>query len=205
MDRRSDRLRCALPMAQGSRPTRSVSRIGCIPWKSRETIRAIPTSRQSPLTVLINPEITFLSDETFENYEGCLSVPNLRGAVNRHLGGLGSRGTTGTALTVRSTFADTPPARSSTSTTTSTECCFPTGSPIPGRSAAGPPLPPFARKRSPIGCADSWNSGGHEQCFPIPAPAGMGDNAWARHPSSLSKFPWPPRIRGATSERVTGD
>ena len=38
-----------------------------------------------PLTVLINPVVTFLSDETFENYEGCLSVPNLRGAVTRHL------------------------------------------------------------------------------------------------------------------------
>ena len=38
-----------------------------------------------PLTILVNPEIAFLSDETFENYEGCLSVPNLRGAVDRHL------------------------------------------------------------------------------------------------------------------------
>ena len=38
-----------------------------------------------PLRILINPTIAFLSDETFENYEGCLSVPNLRGAVIRHL------------------------------------------------------------------------------------------------------------------------
>lgn len=38
-----------------------------------------------PLTVLINPSIRFLSDLTFENYEGCLSVPNLRGVVERHL------------------------------------------------------------------------------------------------------------------------
>jgi peptide deformylase len=36
-----------------------------------------------PLTVLVNPEITFLSTEEFENYEGCLSVPNLRGRVRR--------------------------------------------------------------------------------------------------------------------------
>ena len=35
--------------------------------------------------MVINPKLTFLSDETFENYEGCLSVPNLRGAVRRHL------------------------------------------------------------------------------------------------------------------------
>ena len=38
-----------------------------------------------PLTILINPEVSFLSGETFENYEGCLSVPNLRGVVTRHL------------------------------------------------------------------------------------------------------------------------
>ena len=37
------------------------------------------------LTILVNPVIAFLSDATFENYEGCLSVPNLRGAVDRHL------------------------------------------------------------------------------------------------------------------------
>lgn len=38
-----------------------------------------------PLTVIVNPEISFLSDETFSNYEGCLSVPNMRGVVERHL------------------------------------------------------------------------------------------------------------------------
>ncbi len=36
-----------------------------------------------PLTILVNPEITFLTKETFANYEGCLSVPDLRGKVNR--------------------------------------------------------------------------------------------------------------------------
>ena len=38
-----------------------------------------------PLTVVINPEIKILSNETFEANEGCLSVPNLRGTVTRHL------------------------------------------------------------------------------------------------------------------------
>jgi len=38
-----------------------------------------------PLTVLINPEINFLSEQTFEANEGCLSVPNMRGTVTRHL------------------------------------------------------------------------------------------------------------------------
>ncbi|MCS6900962.1 MAG: peptide deformylase [Myxococcales bacterium] len=37
-----------------------------------------------PLTVLVNPEIIPITDETFDNYEGCLSVPNLRGLVPRY-------------------------------------------------------------------------------------------------------------------------
>jgi peptide deformylase len=36
-----------------------------------------------PLTVLINPEITPLDDETQVGYEGCLSLPGLTGAVPR--------------------------------------------------------------------------------------------------------------------------
>jgi len=36
-----------------------------------------------PDTVLINPEITPLSDETEEGWEGCLSVPGMRGWVPR--------------------------------------------------------------------------------------------------------------------------
>ena len=36
-----------------------------------------------PLTVLVNPVVEALTDETFANYEGCLSVPNLRGVVER--------------------------------------------------------------------------------------------------------------------------
>ncbi len=36
-----------------------------------------------PLTVLVNPVVEPLTDETFGNYEGCLSVPNLRGEVPR--------------------------------------------------------------------------------------------------------------------------
>lgn len=42
-----------------------------------------PYKPKIPLTVLINPVITPLSDETFDNYEGCLSVPNIRGKVKR--------------------------------------------------------------------------------------------------------------------------
>jgi peptide deformylase len=36
-----------------------------------------------PLTVLVNPRTDAITDETFLNNEGCLSVPNLRGEVPR--------------------------------------------------------------------------------------------------------------------------
>jgi len=36
-----------------------------------------------PLTVLVNPRIEPLTQETFDNFEGCLSVPDLRGVVRR--------------------------------------------------------------------------------------------------------------------------
>ena len=42
-----------------------------------------PYKPQIPLTILVNPVLTPEGDETFENYEGCLSVPNLRGRVRR--------------------------------------------------------------------------------------------------------------------------
>lgn len=45
-----------------------------------------PYKPKIPLTVLVNPKLTPLSYETFANYEGCLSVPNLRGVVHRHVG-----------------------------------------------------------------------------------------------------------------------
>lgn len=44
-----------------------------------------PYKPKIPLTVLINPEIKMLSDLTYEGNEGCLSVPGLRGVVDRHL------------------------------------------------------------------------------------------------------------------------
>ena len=44
-----------------------------------------PYKPSVPLTVLINPEIEFLSDEKFDSNEGCLSVPQIRGVVPRHV------------------------------------------------------------------------------------------------------------------------
>lgn len=42
-----------------------------------------PYKPNIPLTILVNPVLTPLSDERFDNYEGCLSVPDLRGVVSR--------------------------------------------------------------------------------------------------------------------------
>lgn len=42
-----------------------------------------PYKPDYPLTVMVNPVIEFLTEDRFENFEGCLSIPNLRGIVPR--------------------------------------------------------------------------------------------------------------------------
>jgi len=42
-----------------------------------------PYKPNYPLTVVINPEITFLTEERFDSYEGCLSIPDMRGQLQR--------------------------------------------------------------------------------------------------------------------------
>jgi peptide deformylase len=44
-----------------------------------------PYKPMIPLTVVVNPVIEFLDDEMVDINEGCLSVPNLRGTVARHV------------------------------------------------------------------------------------------------------------------------
>ncbi len=44
-----------------------------------------PYKPRIPLTIVVNPVIEFLDDELVEINEGCLSVPNLRGNVMRHV------------------------------------------------------------------------------------------------------------------------
>ncbi len=44
-----------------------------------------PYKPKVPLTILVNPVIEELGDERFDNYEGCLSVPNFRGVVSRSM------------------------------------------------------------------------------------------------------------------------
>ncbi len=43
-----------------------------------------PDAPPVPRTILLNPLITPLGDEEEEDWEGCLSVPGLRGVVPRH-------------------------------------------------------------------------------------------------------------------------
>jgi len=43
-----------------------------------------PDAESVPQTVLINPVLTALSDEMEEGWEGCLSVPGMRGLVPRY-------------------------------------------------------------------------------------------------------------------------
>lgn len=43
-----------------------------------------PEAEPVPYTVLINPELTPLTEEMEEGWEGCLSLPGMRGVVPRH-------------------------------------------------------------------------------------------------------------------------
>jgi peptide deformylase len=42
-----------------------------------------PDAPSVPLTVLINPVVTILDQDLVEGYEGCLSIPDMRGVVPR--------------------------------------------------------------------------------------------------------------------------
>ena len=44
-----------------------------------------PYKPKIPLTVVVNPVVEFLDDEMVDVNEGCLSVPNMRGNVMRHV------------------------------------------------------------------------------------------------------------------------
>jgi len=44
-----------------------------------------PDAEQVPFTVLINPTLAVVGDEIEEDWEGCLSVPGMRGIVPRYV------------------------------------------------------------------------------------------------------------------------
>src|SRR5262245_41900300 len=56
-----------------------------------------PDAEEVPLTVLVNPKITAATKEIEDDWEGCLSLPDLRGLVPRwtrvHVEGYGRDGT----------------------------------------------------------------------------------------------------------------
>ena len=43
-----------------------------------------PDAPEIPLTVLVNPVVTAVAEEQEDGWEGCLSVPDMRGIVPRH-------------------------------------------------------------------------------------------------------------------------
>src|SRR3989475_12225882 len=43
-----------------------------------------PDAPQIPLTVLVNPVVTPITEEMEDGWEGCLSVPDMRGSVSRY-------------------------------------------------------------------------------------------------------------------------
>ena len=62
-----------------------------MPWRlvvffvGPERLTDLPGDTEQDLTVLINPVIEPIGDERAFGWEGCLSVPGLRGVVPRHL------------------------------------------------------------------------------------------------------------------------
>jgi peptide deformylase len=50
-----------------------------------ERLTDLPGDGEQPLTVLINPVVEPVGEERALGWEGCLSVPGLRGVVPRHL------------------------------------------------------------------------------------------------------------------------
>ena len=79
-----------------------------------------PDAPAIPLTVLINPVVTPLTEEMEDGWEGCLSVPDMRGMVPRLTLRCGSR--PATARAGRSTWwpRSSSPGSSSTRPTTCT-------------------------------------------------------------------------------------
>jgi peptide deformylase len=48
-----------------------------------EPLEKLNDDESMPLIALINPEVTLLSEPTHEGWEGCLSIPDIRGLVPR--------------------------------------------------------------------------------------------------------------------------
>ena len=127
---------CGPPTAPGSPPTQIGEPVQVCVIEVRPGNPRYPYKPPIPLTVLVNPVVEPLTRETFANYEGCLSVPGLRGVVDRCVE-VRVEGSTGGGEPVDKWCAGSPPGRSSTRPTTSTGWCSSTASPTRGRCARG--------------------------------------------------------------------
>ena len=56
---------------------------GLRPLKENEKIEALNDDGNMPFIVVINPEITAIGEAVEEGWEGCLSIPDIRGLVPR--------------------------------------------------------------------------------------------------------------------------
>jgi peptide deformylase len=48
-----------------------------------EKSKRYPNEKPVPFTIIVNPNYTILSEEKVDGWEGCLSVPGLRGVISR--------------------------------------------------------------------------------------------------------------------------
>ena len=72
---------------------------------------------------IINPEITPVGSDIVEDWEGCLSIPDIRGRVPRRARDQGARATIGRAIASSCARTAIRPASSSTKPITSTGFC----------------------------------------------------------------------------------
>jgi len=56
---------------------------GLRPLEEKEKIEAMNDDENMPFVVMINPEITPVGEKVEEGWEGCLSIPDIRGLVPR--------------------------------------------------------------------------------------------------------------------------
>ena len=112
----------------GLAANQSASRCGSRSSRSSGGNPRYPYKPPIPLTVIVNPVIEPLDDEVVEINEGCLSVPDLRGEVTRHVDVAAALPRPRRRRARRGQARAHRRAPSSTRSTTSTACCSSTAS-----------------------------------------------------------------------------
>ena len=72
------------PAVSGARATRGTSSAVVMPGASSAVV--MNDDHEMPLVVLVNPELSLVPGASEEAWEGCLSVPDMRGRVPRAIG-----------------------------------------------------------------------------------------------------------------------